>query len=229
MENPKSLLFCIVFQQLCLCCKCSSLRKGRDMEALGANLIMYIELGGLFAPILFICFHLLRPLLFIPVVFICISGGIMFGPIAGSFYSLIGITLSSILFYGIYCKLPNTLNRVSRIKQRLMGENRELTRSQIVILRLVPFIHFHLLSLCLIEISSGFRDYAKASLLSNMPLALVYTSIGGTISSLSPLAVILIMMLLLCLLYLLRKKEIIIRWQDFFPITGNTKHTSMKL
>ncbi len=196
------------------------------MEALGANLIMYIELSGLFAPLLFICFHLLRPFFFIPVVFICISGGIMFGPIAGSLYSLIGITLSSLLFYGIYCTLPNTIHRVSRIKQKLLGENTELTKSQIVLLRLIPFIHFHLLSLCLIEISSGFKDYAKASLLSNMPLAFVYTSIGGTISSLSPVSVTLIMLLLLCLLYLLRKKEIIISWQDFFPIAGDTKHTS---
>ena len=199
------------------------------MEIFGAYLIAYIELGGLFAPILFICFHLLRPFFFLPVVFICITGGIIFGPIAGSIYSLIGITLSSVIFYGIYRKIPKSINRVLRIKNRLIGEKTELTRSQIVLLRLVPFIHFHLLSLCLIEISTGFKDYAKASLVSNIPLALVYTSIGGTISNLTPIPITIFMLLLLILLYLLRKKEIIIKWQDFFSLSARAKHSSMKL
>jgi len=199
------------------------------MEVIGANLMTYVEIGGLFAPILFICFHLLRPFFFIPVVFICISGGILFGPIAGSIYSLAGITLSSIFFYILYRKLPNSFNRVLHVKDRILGERRELTRSQIVILRLVPFIHFHLLSLCLIEISSGFKDYTKASFFSNIPLAFVYTSIGGTISSLSPASTGMIVLLLLPFLYLLRKKEIIIKWQDFFPFSNSTKHTSLKI
>src|SRR5699024_7344048 len=134
---------------------------------------------------------------------------ILFGPIAGSIYSLAGITLSSIFFYILYRKLPNSFNRVLHVKDRILGERRELTRSQIVILRLVPFIHFHLLSLCLIEISSGFKDYTKASFFSNIPLAFVYTSIGGTISSLSPASTGMIVLLLLPFLYLLRKKEII--------------------
>ncbi|WP_156857989.1 TVP38/TMEM64 family protein [Oceanobacillus sp. AG] len=195
------------------------------MEALGANLLTYVELGGLFAPVLFICFHLLRPLFFIPVVFICISGGIFFGPFAGGLYSLIGITLSSILFYGIYTKMPNAMDRIFRIKQRLLGDNKELTKSQILLLRLVPFIHFHLLSLCLIEISSSFRDYTRTSLLTNIPLAFIYTSIGGTFSTLSPYTITGLMVLLLIFLYLLRRKEIIIKWQDFFSIE-QPKHTS---
>lgn len=196
------------------------------MEAIGADLLNYVEFGGLFAPLLFICFHLLRPLFFIPVVFICISGGIFFGPIAGSFYSLIGITISSILFYWIYLKMPNGLNRILRLKKRFFGEHRELTKAQIVLLRLVPFIHFHLLSLCLIEISSNFKEYTKASLLTNIPLAFVYTSIGGTIANLSPYTISVLMALLLVFLYLLRRKEIIIKWEDFFMT--DTKHTSMK-
>lgn len=196
------------------------------MEAIGADLLNYVELGGLFAPLLFICFHLLRPLFFIPVVFICISGGIFFGPIAGSFYSLIGITISSILFYWIYLRMPNGLNRILRLKKRFFGEHRELTKAQIVLLRLVPFIHFHLLSLCLIEISSNFKEYTKASLLTNIPLAFVYTSIGGTIANLSPYTISVLMALLLVFLYLLRRKEIIIKWEDFFMT--DTKHTSMK-
>lgn len=189
------------------------------MELIGKYLLTYIELGGLFAPILFISFHLLRPLFFLPVVFICVSGGVLFGTVAGTIYSIIGITLSSVAFYGIIRWMPKTLKKMLQLKQKLIGHQTELTTPQIALLRLVPFIHFHLLSVCLIEMSGSFKDYTKSSLLSNIPLAFVYTSIGKWISSLSPLHVAVCLFALLPLIYLLRRKEISIKWQDFFQVS----------
>ncbi|GAB4075018.1 hypothetical protein GCM10028778_25210 [Barrientosiimonas marina] len=186
------------------------------MEQLGNNIMILIETGGLFAPVLFISFHLLRPLFFLPVVFMCISGGIMFGPVAGTLYSVIGITLSSMIFYGLIRWMPRTFDKLTRLKQKLMGDSTAMTTSQVALLRLVPFIHFHLLSLCLLEASESFRAYTKASLLTNIPLAFVYTSVGRWLSHLSPLYIFVFLLVLLPLIYLLRRKEIIIKWQDFF-------------
>src|SRR5699024_4778594 len=117
-------------------------------------LMTIIETGGLFAPVLFISFHLLRPLFFIPVVFICVSGGVLFGTVAGGVYSLIGITLSSVAFYGVVHWMPKTYNKFICMKQKVIGKNTDFTTPQIAVLRLVPFIHFHLLSLCLIQITA---------------------------------------------------------------------------
>ncbi|AIF43246.1 TVP38/TMEM64 family protein [Virgibacillus sp. SK37] len=193
------------------------------MEMLGNHLMTIIETGGLFAPILFISFHLLRPLFFLPVVFICITGGVLFGALAGTLYSLIGITLSSIIFYFVIRWMPRTSKKLLSVKQKIVGKNRELTTPQIALLRLVPFIHFHLLSLCLLEISASFKDYTKSSLLSNIPIAFVYTSVGGWISNLTPITVFLFLLLLLPVLYLLRRKEINIKWQDFFQVNAEQK------
>ncbi|UJL45024.1 TVP38/TMEM64 family protein [Virgibacillus sp. NKC19-16] len=189
------------------------------MEVFGNYLMAFIGTGGLFAPILFISFHLLRPLFFLPVVFICISGGILFGAVAGTVYSIIGITLSSVVFYFIIKWMPKSFDKLLRVKKKMMGGHAELTTSQITLLRLVPFIHFHLLSLCLIEISGSFKDYTKSSLLSNIPLAFVYTSIGGWISNLTPLHIFVFLTALLPFIYLLRRKEIIIKWQEFFQVS----------
>ncbi|MEN1968264.1 VTT domain-containing protein [Lentibacillus sp. N15] len=186
------------------------------MHVFGNYFMTIIETGGLFAPILFISFHLLRPLFFLPVVFICVSGGILFGTVAGTVYSLIGITLSSVVFYGIIRWMPKTFNRLTNMQQKLIGKHSDFTTTQIAVLRLVPFIHFHLLSLCLIQITAGFKEYTKSSLLSNIPLALVYTSVGQWISSLSPFYVAICVIALLPLIYLLRRKEIVIKWRDFF-------------
>ncbi|GAA0601109.1 hypothetical protein GCM10009001_17100 [Virgibacillus siamensis] len=189
------------------------------MDLFGNYLLALVETGGFFAPFLFISCHLLRPLFFLPVVLICISGGIIFGTVAGTVYSVVGITLSSIIFYGIIRWMPGTLNRLLNLKQKIIGNNSKLTTSQVALMRLIPFIHFHLLSLCLIEISADFKGYMKSSLLSNIPLALLYTSIGKWISSLSPLYVLVLLAVLLPLIYVLRRKEIIIKWNDFFQVS----------
>lgn len=189
------------------------------MELIGHHVMMYIGTGGLLAPLLFISFHLLRPVLFLPVMFICISGGILFGTLAGTMYSLIGITLSSIIFYGVIKKMPKMLNRLNSLKGRLIGHYTEMTTFQIALLRLIPFIHFHLLSLCLIDITTNFRDYMKSSFISNIPLAVVYTTIGQQLSKLSPLFILLLLTSLLFLIFIVRKKEITITWQEFFQIS----------
>lgn len=186
------------------------------MELFGNYLMAIVQTGGLFAPLLFITVHLLRPLFFLPVVFICVSGGILFGVFYGTIYSVIGITLSSIIFYVVIQWMPKTSSRLIRMKKKVIGKHTELTTTQITLLRLIPFIHFHLLSLCLIEITSSFKDYTKSSLITNIPLALLYTSVGGWLSSLSPMHILLSLSALLLLIYALRKKEIIIKWEDFF-------------
>ncbi|MDY0408631.1 TVP38/TMEM64 family protein [Paracerasibacillus soli] len=197
------------------------------MEQAGQYVMVFIETAGLFAPLIFISFHLLRPLFFVPVVFICVSGGILFGAFAGTLYSLIGITLSSIVFYLIVQWAPKTLQRFVNLRKRLL-KNTEFTTTQIAVLRLIPFIHFHLLSLCLLELSRNFKDYAKASIVSNIPIAFVYTTLGQWISTLSPLFVLIILLLFIPLIYVLRRKEIIIKWQDFSKLPHKGEESGQK-
>nr|WP_308436503.1 VTT domain-containing protein [Virgibacillus salexigens] len=128
------------------------------MEVFGNYLMAVIETGGLFAPLLFISFHLLRPLFFLPVVFICISGGILFGAVAGTVYSLIGITLSSIIFYMIVNKMPKSVKRFTKLKSRLIGKESVLTTSQIALLRLVPFI-CHYVFLKFLQVLKNIRNH----------------------------------------------------------------------
>ncbi|HLR79102.1 MAG TPA: VTT domain-containing protein [Bacillota bacterium] len=187
------------------------------MELFETHVINFlVETGSIFAPVLFISFHLLRPLFFLPVVVICISGGMIFGTVAGTIYSIIGITLSSIFFYGIIHWMPKSFHKLTNLREKWLGKQLILTPSQIALLRLVPFIHFHLLSLYLIEISNGFKDYTKASLLTNIPLAVVYTSFGQHLSGFSPLTVMLFLVILFVCIHIFRHQEVILKWNDFF-------------
>ncbi|WP_112181575.1 MULTISPECIES: TVP38/TMEM64 family protein [Paraliobacillus] len=191
------------------------------MEYISVYVMTVVQTGGVFAPLLFITLHLLRPLLFLPVVFLCITGGILFGVIPGIIYSVIGITLSSFVFYKMTKRMPATLDRFIRMKHKLIGDHPNFTTGQIAILRLIPFIHFHLLSLCILEISSHLKDYMRTSFVSNVPLAVVYTSIGRSITNFSPLVAGSIILCILPFLYILRRKEIRIGWQDFFNVKSS--------
>src|SRR5699024_9018380 len=83
-----------------------------------AVIIFLVETVSIFAPVLFISFHLLRPLFFLPVVVICISGGMIFGTVAGTIYSIIGITLSSIFFYGIIHWMPKSFHKLTNLREK---------------------------------------------------------------------------------------------------------------
>ncbi|GAA0456476.1 TVP38/TMEM64 family protein [Alkalibacillus silvisoli] len=174
---------------------------------------------AIFAPAVFIMFHIIRPFLFIPVAFICITGGLFFGITYGAIYSLIGVTLSSIMFYFMMQKMPILCKRLSRLRERLFGQHQQLSVPQVVLLRMTPFIHFHLISLLIIEMSRNFKEYTKLSILSNIPLAVIYTTFGNWIQSLQWQYIITILMVILLFFYLLRRKEIVLKWEDFFATT----------
>src|SRR5690625_3683391 len=105
------------------------------MEHITNQVFTLIESGGLFSPLLFIFFHIFRSIIFVPVAIICIAGGVLFGTIPGILYSVIGITLCSILFYKVIKWMPRTAKRLKRMKQRLVGKHTTFTIPQVTVLR----------------------------------------------------------------------------------------------
>ncbi|WP_240468754.1 VTT domain-containing protein [Gracilibacillus sp. YIM 98692] len=168
------------------------------------------------APVLFILVHILRPLLILPVLLLCITGGILFGMLAGTVYSIIGLMMSSFIFYYIMHLVPAVQKRCERLELKLLGEKGQLTTMQIVLLRMLPFIHFHLLSFCIYQKSVDFKQYVRTTFFSVVPLAIFYTTLGKTIQEISLLYAIPFVVLILLAAYYARKKQIIIKWQTFF-------------
>lgn len=181
-----------------------------------SEIMNILKFAGIFAPLFFILLHMMRQFLFLPVGLICMAGGVLFGSVYGTLYSIIGITLSSVIFYGLLKKMPKYLNKFLKIKQKVVGKRRPFSLGQIAILKLVPFIHFHLLSLCVLEMTKSFKEYTKASVVSNAPLAFMYSTFGHYIFNLSIAWGLGIAATMLILFHLLRRKEWIVKWDDFF-------------
>ncbi|MCE4051215.1 MULTISPECIES: VTT domain-containing protein [Bacillaceae] len=186
------------------------------MEDQLSMLFVMVELGGVLAPIAFILFHTLRQVLFIPPMLVCIAGGVLFGVTFGTIYSVIGLTVNCLFFFLVINRMPKTRQRLSGLKKKWFGEYRNLTTGQVAVLRLIPFIHYHLLNFCLLERTKNFKDYMKFSLMTNIPLAFFYTIFGQFISQFSPTMIIVILFALAVLVYVLREKMTIIKWHEFF-------------
>jgi uncharacterized membrane protein YdjX (TVP38/TMEM64 family) len=181
-----------------------------------ALLFVLVEAGGVLAPLAFIIFHLVRSFLFIPVSVVVIAGGILFGTLWGTFLTIIGLMGVSIFFYVFIDKMPKTHERLVKVKKRWFGEYRNLTTGQIALLRLIPFVHYHLLNFCLLQRKPGFKEYVKASFVTNVPIAFVYTIFGEYISRFTPSIILIFLLTLTVMVYLLREKQNIIKWRVFF-------------
>ena len=162
-----------------------------------------IEMGWL-APPLFILFHLLRPLLFLPVIVVCIAGGVLFGFVQGSIYNFIGLALMNYLFYLLINKFPKFEKKIRSLKNKVLP-GRTMSVGQVMILRIMPFVHFHLLSLYLMEMTKNFKEYMYYSLLGVILPSVIYTAFGEAISEM-PWYLTLGMFLILAGLYALLGK-----------------------
>lgn len=180
-------------------------------------LFAFLESSGLWAPFVFLLFHSIRQFLFIPVAVLCVIGGILFGTILGTLYSLAGLTISCILFYFLYQSMPKLFNKIHTMKEKWLGNRLTFTPGQIALLRCIPFMQYNLLSLILLERKRNFFSYTKQSLLTNIPVAVLYTLFGQSISNFSPSIILVILFSMTVLFYLLREKQINMKWKEFFP------------
>lgn len=186
------------------------------MDDAWSMLLVVIEAGGWYAPVIFILFHVFRQFVFVPPAVVCIAGGLIFGVVPGIVYSLLGLSGASILFYLLMRQIPEMMKKLSRLKKRLVGRFRDLTVAQVALLRLVPVIHYQLLSFCLYERKSSFKDFMFASFLANIPFVIFYTIFGEYIGEFDTITGLILMSVFMLLAYLLREKITFIKWREFF-------------
>ncbi|WP_142828395.1 TVP38/TMEM64 family protein [Planococcus soli] len=151
------------------------------MEQFDQSLEAFMDSVGWLAPFLFVLLHLVRPLLFLPVIAVCVAGGFLFGFFEGAFLSFIGLTLMSWVSYLLVNKFPKFQDKMARLKDKIFPD-RTLSVFQVMILRIMPFVHFHLLSLYLMEMTKTLKEYMIISALGLIAPAILYTAFGQAIT-----------------------------------------------
>ncbi len=110
-----------------------------------------------------------------------ITGGFLFGWIAGIFYILIGATIgATVLFLAAKTALGDALrDRTKGAIRKLEDGFRENAFNYLLFLRLVPALPFWLVNLVPAFLGVGLRTYVSATFIGIIPGAAVYSSVGS--------------------------------------------------
>jgi len=138
-------------------------------------------------------------------VVVCIAGGVLFGFLEGAILSFIGLSLMSLVSYLLVNRFPRFREKMAKLKDKMFGDQ-TITVGQVMVLRIMPFVHFHLLSLYLMEMSKTFKEYMYYSMLGLIMPAIIYTAFGEVITEF-PWYLTVVMLVVLILIYILIGKQ----------------------
>lgn len=136
--------------------------------------------AGQFAPLFFVAGYALATVVFLPGSILTIAGGALFGPVAGTFYSLTGATLGATLAFLIARYLASgwvARRTGGRLAEFIKGVEAEGWRF-VAFVRLVPLFPFNALNYALGLTRIPVGQYVIASYLAMLPGAAAYTYLG---------------------------------------------------
>ncbi len=144
------------------------------------GLRLWIAQAGPLAPLLFILLYVIATLLFLPGSVLTLAGGLLFGPVWGTLYSLSGATIGATLAFLLARYLAGdwvARRAGGRLARLVDGVSAEGWRF-VAFTRLVPLFPFNLLNYALGLTRIPLGHYVLASLVCMLPGAFAYTWLG---------------------------------------------------
>lgn len=136
--------------------------------------------AGVAAPLIFMALYAAATVLFLPGSLLTITGGALFGPVWGTFYSLTGATLGATLAFLVARYLASdwvARKAGGRLKQLIEGVETESWRF-IAFVRLVPLFPFNLLNYALGLTRIKLSHFIVTSYICMLPGAIAFTYLG---------------------------------------------------
>lgn len=151
-------------------------RESFNADALQA----WVKNAGPIGPFLFILIYALGTVFFLPGSVMTMAGGVLFGPVWGTFYNLTGSTLGATFAFLVARYLASDWveqksgGRLKQLKQGVEGEGWRF----VAFVRLVPLFPFNLLNYALGLTHIKLSHYIIASFICMLPGAIAYTYLG---------------------------------------------------
>lgn len=198
-----------------------------------AALELWLEGQGAAAPFAFVAFYVLATVLFLPGSVLTLAGGALFGPVAGTAYSLIGATIGATAAFLIARYVAGdwvARKAGGRLKTLIDGVEAEGWRF-VAFVRLVPVFPFNLLNYALGLTRIPLGHYVVASFVCMFPGALAYTWLGyagraAAEGSENMIQIILLALALLAVALFLPK--LIKRWRQGAAAGAGLKSSELK-
>lgn len=145
-----------------------------------ASLQRWVENAGTAAPLLFMLVYIIGTVLFFPGSVLTLLGGVLFGPVFGTFINLTAATIGAMISFLIARFLAADWvekKTGGHLKQLITGVENEGWRF-VAFTRLVPLFPFNLLNYALGLSKISFTQYSLATWICMLPGAFAYTYLG---------------------------------------------------
>ncbi len=138
---------------------------------------------GIWGPLIYILLFAVGPSFLVPGAVMTIAGGLAFGALWGSAYSLIGADLGALIAFSAGRFLGHSfVNRIVGARfEKLMGRIERHGFQIIFYLRLVPVVPYNALNLLAGASPIRFRDYFWASLIGMVPGTILFAFLGDAL------------------------------------------------
>ncbi|TFE27553.1 TVP38/TMEM64 family protein [Cohnella luojiensis] len=167
---------------------------------------------GWAAPVLFILIYTVRPLILFPASVLSLTGGLAFGPVWGTVYTIVGATIGAVLSFWLARFLGNRL--VSARSKEKWGKLEKNMQQKgfiyILLLRLIPIFPFDLISYGAGVAKVNFWAFLFGTLLGIIPGTFAYNFLGSSFlqGNTSYLIIAAIVFVLVTLVPLILKKRV---------------------
>lgn len=211
-KSTKIKIFSILILIILVIIACQFNKQEISKLKISINRIEYVvESFGILGVLIYILIGSIRPFLFIPTTVLFISGGIIFGPIKGALYTLIGVMIATTLSFVVARKFQRFFKKI--LKNKYLAKLNNLNDKQIVkglfIMRASPMFPFDPVSYGCGISNIQYEEFFLGTLLGSIPKVFIYAFLGSQIDNMFSLQTLLgfvILIVLAIILYIFHKK-----------------------
>lgn len=146
----------------------------------------FISSFGLLAPLVYLIIVALGPIVFLPMSFLAMLGGILFGLKLGLLLNVIGIALNCYLMfimtrYSFKSYVENFVNKrlTEKNRQLIFDVGEDKLMLSMLILRFIPIFPYSIINYAFAMTNISLKKYMLAGVLGAIPGKIVYLNFGG--------------------------------------------------
>ena len=150
-----------------------------------SNLAAWVEAERAAAAIAYVAFYVTLVLFLIPGPFFAtLAGGVLFGPIGGTFLTVLGATGGAVLVFVITKTVAGTFMEkwVGKRAQPFMAGFKKSELNYMFVLRLIPLFPFSLITISAAILGVKFRNFFLATVFGIMPSIYIVTLAGASLA-----------------------------------------------
>lgn len=160
----------------------------------------------IFAPIIYIICFCVLPIFLFPVPILAIVAGALFGLFMGSFYTILGAMINSVLMFYVAKFLGSKFisNFIQNSNYKLLyslNQNKHMF-NLILILRLMPLVPYNVLNYACGLMNINIKDYVFATFIGIVPATFIMVNLGEKMLNINSSEFIMACILMILLIFL---------------------------